>query len=128
MKAKDNWTYSWEAEDDGASWTVSEPTTPLGYTQLTTKQNRNNDNKTLNFRVTNQANADVTPAPRQLSVVKYWNHKDGTSLTEDEIGIESLPIRIYRKREGGRLRLDALVRRNKKGLHENKISAIICNC
>ena len=100
LKAKDNWTYSWEAEDDGASWTVSEPTTPLGYTQLTIKQNRNNDNKTLNFRVTNQANADVTPAPRQLSVVKYWNHKDGTSLTEDEIGIESLPIRIYRKEKG----------------------------
>ena len=23
LKAKDNWTYSWEAEDDGASWTVS---------------------------------------------------------------------------------------------------------
>ena len=42
----------------------------------------------------------MTPAPRQLSVVKYWNHKDGTSLIEDEIGIESLPIRIYRKEKG----------------------------
>ena len=94
------WTYSWEAEDDGATWTVSEDATPVGFTQMTIRQSKNTTKKTLDFKVTNMSNADVTPAPVQLSVVKYWKDKKGDDISDEEIGVESLPIRIYRKPKG----------------------------
>lgn len=100
LTPEEKWTYTWEAEDDGATWTVSEDATPVGFTQMTIRQSKNTTKKTLDFKVTNMSNADVTPAPVQLSIVKYWKDKNGDDLADDEIGVESLPIRIYRRAKG----------------------------
>ena len=100
LTPEEKWTYAWEAEDDGATWTVSEDAPPVGFTPLTIKQSKNSTKRTLDFKVTNMSNADVTPAPVQLSVVKYWKDKKGDDISDEEIGVESLPIRIYRKPKG----------------------------
>ena len=97
LTAEDGWTYSWMAPDDGATWTVTEDVVPIGFTQMTIKQSKNTVKKTLDFKVTNMSNADVTPAPVQLSVVKYWKDKSGNDLDDKEIKVESLPIQIYRR-------------------------------
>ena len=97
LTAENKWTYSWMAPDDGATWTVTEDVVPIGFTQMTIKQSKNTVKKTLDFKVTNMSNADVTPAPIQLSVVKYWKDKNGNDLDDKEIKVESLPIQIYRR-------------------------------
>ena len=97
LTAENKWEYSWMAPDDGATWTVTEDVVPIGFTQLTIKQSKNAAKKTLAFRVTNMSNADVTPAPIQLSVVKYWKDKNGNDLDDKEISVKSLPIQIYRR-------------------------------
>ena len=97
LTAKNGWTYSWMAPDDEATWTVTEDVTPIGFTQMTIKQSKNTAKKTLAFKVTNMSNADVTPAPIQLSIVKYWKDKAGNDLDDEEIKVESLPIQIYRR-------------------------------
>ena len=97
LTAENGWTYSWTAPDDGATWTVTEDVVPIGFTQMTIKQSKNAVKKTLAFKVTNMSNADVTPAPIQLSVVKYWKDKNGNDLDDKEISVKSLPIQIYRR-------------------------------
>jgi len=97
LTAENKWTYSWMAPDDGATWTVTEDVTPIGFTQMTIKQSKNTVKKTLDFKVSNMSNADVTPAPIQLSIVKYWKDKNGNDLDDQEIKVESLPIQIYRR-------------------------------
>lgn len=97
LSAETNWTYSWLAPDDGATWTVTEDVVPIGFTQMTIKQSKNTANKTVVFRVTNMSNVDVNPTPIQLSIVKYWKDKDGNVLDNEEIGVDSLPIQIYRR-------------------------------
>ena len=97
LTAENKWTYSWMAPDDGATWTVTEDVTPIGFTQMTIKQSKNTVKKTLDFKVSNMSNADVTPAPVQLSIVKYWKDKSGNDLDDKEIKVESLPIQIYRR-------------------------------
>jgi hypothetical protein len=97
LTAENGWTYSWTAPDDGATWTVTEDVVPIGFTQMTIKQSKNTAKKTIAFKVTNMSNADVTPAPIQLSVVKYWKDKNGNDLADKEINVESLPIQIYRR-------------------------------
>ena len=97
LTAENGWTYSWTAPDDGATWTVTEDVVPIGFTQMTIKQSKNAKAKTLAFKVTNMSNADVTPAPIQLSVVKYWKDKNGNDLDDKEISVKSLPIQIYRR-------------------------------
>ena len=100
LTAENKWTYSWMAPDDGATWTVTEDVVPIGFTQMTIKQSKNTVKKTLDFKVTNMSNADVTPAPIQLSVVKYWKDKSGNDLDDKETGVDFVPIQIYRREKG----------------------------
>ena len=100
LTAENDWTYAWVAPDDGATWTVTEDVTPIGFTQMTIKQSKNSVKKTMAFKVTNMSTADITPAPIQLSVVKYWKDKNENALDAEQINVESLPIQIYRRAEG----------------------------
>jgi hypothetical protein len=67
---------------------------------MTIKQSKNTAKKTLAFKVSNMSNADVTPAPIQLGVVKYWKDKNGNDLDDKEVKVKSLPIQIYRRDKG----------------------------
>lgn len=49
-----NWTHSWTAENDGSTWTVTEPYIPSGYTKVGITQAKNDTARTRLFTITNK--------------------------------------------------------------------------
>ena len=103
VNSSNSWVYSWTAEDDGSSWTVTEPSEPAGYRKVGITQQKNTTAHTCRFTITNRKKAQAptpTPATMSFSVVKKWQTASGGTLSNSQTGVSSLTVDIYRKRQG----------------------------
>ena len=61
-----NWAYSWTAQDDGSTWTVTEPRIPSGYTKVGITLTKNDNTHTRLFTITNKKTSSVTVTPTRI--------------------------------------------------------------